>query len=81
MEMTKGLVVKILKNGKIIVETEGMHDFGCISYVEKICEALDAVPLNQPEFPQPVFNFSAETLSESELLDDNNLQQANRLFI
>lgn len=50
------IVVKILKNGSLQVETIGMRGDECKPYIQKMCDALQAIPLILPDNPQPFFH-------------------------
>ena len=59
------IIIKMLPNGLIHVETVGMPGRKCIPYVQKVSEALSAVPLDLPDAPMPVFDFSGEEQAAS----------------
>ena len=73
--------VRIMKNGKIQVETEGMEGKECVPYAFAICKALHAVPLNCPGSPQPVFDFDPKSPLKETALDmdtADNEESVNR---
>ena len=75
------ITVRILKNGKIFVETHGMHGKECVPYVQAMCEALDSVPLDLPESPQPVFHFSDREISPTYYETENLTDQKDYLYL
>ena len=73
------ITVRILKNGKIFVETHGMSGSECVPYAGAMCDALDSVPLDLPESPQPVFDFSGGKIAP-EIFDLEMEDEENRLY-
>ena len=74
--------VRIMKNGQIFVETSGMKGKECVPYVQQVCEALDAVPLDLPESPQPVFDFSSGFVSQEHSESEMDTEtEEGRLFL
>lgn len=50
VSLLKKIVVRIHKNGKIEMETLGMHGKECRPYVNQVADALNAMLLAEPEW-------------------------------
>lgn len=70
----KRLIVRILPNGEIQMETEGMYDDECVPYAKKLCAAIEAIPIGEPDFSRSMKNTS-QSLDDTQ---DDFLPQSRR---